>query len=240
MSSEPAGPVGIPRATYASLVTERLRDSIIKRELEAGQQLSEVELAKTFGVSRGPVREALQRLIQEGLLISQPHRGVFVPVLSDEDVEDIYLVREALESAAMKRIINFGQAESAYKDLDKHVSAMESAEAAGDWETVGRHDLDFHAALVEASGSSRLRRSFNILISETRLCLGALTTFPAREDLVPEHRRIIDCMRENDAPGALEMLKVHFDDAVVALKSSSGDGPKVSSDGSQAPTGVIT
>ena len=103
MSSEPTSPVGIPRATYASLVTERLRDSIIKRELEPGQQLSEVELAKSYGVSRGPVREALQRLIQEGLLISQPHRGVFVPILSDQDVEDIYLVREALAAAGAPR-----------------------------------------------------------------------------------------------------------------------------------------
>jgi DNA-binding GntR family transcriptional regulator len=219
MSPESAGPAGIPRATYASLVTERLRDSIIKRELSPGQQLSEVELAKSYGVSRGPVREALQRLIQEGLLISQPHRGVFVPVLSDEDVEDIYLVREALESAAMKRIIGLGRLDEAYAELNKHVTAMEAAEVAGDWELVGRHDLDFHAAMVEVSRSPRLQRSFGTLISETRLCLGALTTFPARDDLVEEHRQIIERMRENDAAGALEMLKIHFDGAVVTLKT---------------------
>ncbi len=105
---------------------------------------------------------------------------------------------------------------------------------------MGQHDLDFHAALVEASGSLRLQRSFSTVISETRLCLGALTTFPAREDLVAEHRRIIERMRDNDAAGALDALKVHFDVAVVTLKMPSMDGSKVSSDGATAPMGAIT
>ncbi len=202
MSPEPVSPVGIPRATYASLVTERLRDSIIKRELEAGQQLSEVELAKSYGVSRGPVREALQRLIQEGLLISQPHRGVFVPVLSDEDVEDIYLVREALESAAMKRIISLGRLEERLRRSSTSTSprwrrprlpATGRPWASTTWTSTPPSS--------RPAAASRLQRSFSTLISETRLCLGALTTFPAREDLVAEHRRIIERMRENDAPG---------------------------------------
>ena len=60
--------------------------------------------AASFGVSRGPVREAIQRLIQEGLLRSEPHRGVFLPVLTVEDIEDIYLTREALESTALRCI----------------------------------------------------------------------------------------------------------------------------------------
>ena len=59
-------------------------------------------------MSRGPVREALQRLIQEGLLRSEPHRGVFVPVMSAEDIDDIYLAREALETAAVRRIAIMG------------------------------------------------------------------------------------------------------------------------------------
>jgi DNA-binding GntR family transcriptional regulator len=215
-------PIRIHRATFASIVTERLRDSIVSGELQPGSQLSEVELANSFGVSRGPVREALQRLIQEGLLRSEPHRGVFVPVLTDEDLLDIYLAREALEGVAVRTIIEREALHApACRALDKTVTAMENAEAAGDWETVGSLDLEFHTVLVESTGSARLHRMFATLISETRLCLAALTEAEARHDLVAEHRRITDLVRDGDTAEALRCLKKHFDDAVVTLSAEA-------------------
>ena len=209
--------VMIPRATFASMVTERLRANIVDGSLKPGSQLSEVELATTFGVSRGPVREALQRLVQEGLLHSEPHRGVFVPVLTDEDVRDVYVAREALESAAIRSIISSAMTDAAYDSLDRLVTRMGKAEAAGDWAAVGNLDLEFHVALVDASSSERLKRMFTTVISETRLCLGVLTADDARDDLVEEHRLICDAMKEGDTDQALSVLTRHFDDAVVTL-----------------------
>ncbi len=219
MSTEPAAPMRLPRATYASMVTERLRDSIVDGTLEPGSQLSEAELATRFGVSRGPVREALQRLIQEGLVRAEPHRGVFVPVLTDADVRDIYLAREALESAAVQHIMATSRAEETADALDVHVERMAEAEAADDWESVGRHDLDFHTALVAATGSERLQRMFSTVISETRLCLGVLTSADARGDLVDEHRQISAMVRTGQAEKALAVLKQGFDEAVVTISS---------------------
>lgn len=217
MNPEAASAITIPRATFASIVTERLRADIVDGSLKPGSQLSEVELASNFGVSRGPVREALQRLVQEGLLHSEPHRGVFVPVLTDEDVHDVYVAREALESAAIRSIISNEKIAAASDSLDRFVSLMEKAEAAGDWKAVGNFDLEFHVALVDASGSPRLKRMFSTVISETRLCLGVLTADDARDDLVQEHRLICDAMKEGETEQALAVLKKHFDDAVVTL-----------------------
>ena len=217
MNPETASAVTIPRATFASIVTERLRANIVNGSLKPGSQLSEVELASSFGVSRGPVREALQRLVQEGLLHSEPHRGVFVPVLTDEDVRDVYVAREALESAAIRSIISSETIAAASESLDQFVTLMEKAEAAGDWEAVGNFDLEFHVALVDASGSDRLKRMFSTVISETRLCLGVLTEGDARDDLVQEHRLICDAMEEGEIEKALAILKKHFDDAVTTL-----------------------
>ena len=180
-----------------------------------------MELATSFGVSRGPVREALQRLVQEGLLLSEPHRGVFIPVLTDDDVRDIYLAREALESAAIRSIVTNGTFGAASQALGQYVTQMERAEAEGDWEAVGDSDLEFHVALVEASGSQRLRRMFSTVISETRLCLGVLTAAEARADLVQEHRQICDLMQEGKTEQALAVLRKHFDDAVVTLSQQA-------------------
>jgi DNA-binding GntR family transcriptional regulator len=217
MTSEATSAPAIPRATFASIVTERLRTNIVDGLLRPGSQLSESELATTFGVSRGPVREALQRLVQEGLLHSEPHRGVFVPVLTDQDVLDVYVAREALESAAIRSIISSASTAAASESLDGFVTLMEQAEAAGDWQAVGDFDLEFHVALVDASGSPRLKRMFTTVISETRMCLGVLTADDARDDLVPEHRLICELMQAGETEQALAVLKKHFDDAVVTL-----------------------
>ncbi|MEO5666022.1 MAG: GntR family transcriptional regulator [Nocardioides sp.] len=221
MNPEAASVVTIPRATFASIVTERLRASIVDGSLKPGSQLSEVELATSFGVSRGPVREALQRLVQEGLLQSEAHRGVFVPVLTDEDVRDVYVAREALESAAIRSIIAGERTVAASESLDRFVTLMEQAEAAEDWEAVGNFDLEFHVALVDASASDRLKRMFSTVISETRLCLGVLTADDARDDLVQEHRLICAAMKEGETEKALAVLKKHFDDAVATLSNRS-------------------
>ena len=224
MTPEPAASLQLPRATFASMVTERLRDGIVTGTLAPGTQLSEVELAHSFGVSRGPVREAIQRLVQEGLLRSEPHRGVFVPVLTDADVVDVYLARAALESAALRRFIATSHSQSSYEILDQHVVEMETAAARGDWEAVGRFDLEFHAALVASTGSQRLQRMFATLISESRLCLAALTGAETRHDLVTEHRAICDGIRDGDTERALEALEKHYDDAVVSLTSTPRRG----------------
>lgn len=231
MAAKSTAPTGIPRATFASMVGERIRSDIIEGVLRPGSQLHEVELAASFGVSRGPVREALQRLIQEGLLRSEAHRGVFVPVMEADDIADIYLAREALESAAVRRITGTSRAASAYKALDKIVRGMEAAAKAEDWKSVASRDLDFHTALVAAAGSARLDRMFTTVISETRLCLSMLATErDTRDYLVEEHREISEMIRAEDTDGALAALTKHFDEAVVTLQRRGGDAEDAEGD----------
>jgi DNA-binding GntR family transcriptional regulator len=201
VTSQPFTSTRIPRATFASTVTERLRDSIVSGTLEPG---TELEIATRYGVTFAAVHEAIQRLVQEGLLRSEAHRGVSVPILTDQDVADVYLARDALETAAIQSIIDRGLTETAYQALDTYVTEMETAAAAGYWEAVGRFDLEFHTALVASTGSPRLYRMFNTVISfGTRLCLDALSAVELREDFVAGHRKIADALRGGDAEHAL-------------------------------------
>jgi DNA-binding GntR family transcriptional regulator len=213
----------IPRETFASMVGERIRSSILNGALTPGSQLNEVELANTFGVSRGPVREALQRLIQEGLLRSEPHRGVFVPVMTDEDVEDVYLARDVLETSAVRRIADLGRSAAAYKTLDRVIRAMRKAAEVEDWQTVAACDLDFHTKLVAETASPRLARMFTTVISETRLCLSLQRgSYAARDDLVDEHSHISELIRDGTTEAAVALMKKHFDDSVRTLKRPRG------------------
>ncbi|MFJ5226728.1 GntR family transcriptional regulator [Streptomyces sp. NPDC088400] len=209
----------VSRKTLTSLVTEQLRDGIHRGTFLPGSQLHEAELAERLGVSRGPIRESLQRLIQEGLLASQPHRGVFVPVLTEEDIIDVFFAREAVEAAAFRRVITQPPSPELLDALRRTLDEMTSAAADDDWSTVGELDVRFHRLVVDAVGSHRLSRMFSTLISETRLCLHMMAgADPAHHDLVPEHHELARLIAGAELDTALATLHQHFAEAVVTLR----------------------
>jgi len=93
------------RSTLGTIVTDRLRDHVIHGRFPPGTVLGEVNLAARFGVSRGPIREALDRLEREGLVITQPNRRTFVARLSRADFEEVYSLRTALELLAVREAV---------------------------------------------------------------------------------------------------------------------------------------
>jgi DNA-binding GntR family transcriptional regulator len=208
----------VRRATLTSLVTEQIREGIHRGAYQSGTQLNEAELAQQLGVSRGPVRESLQRLVQEGLLRSEPHRGVFVPVPSDEDIVDIYFAREAVESAAVRRIMGSPRPADLVPSLEDTVEQMALAVDDDDWASVADLDMRFHTLIVSAAGSNRLSRMFVTLVSETRLCLNLLTGVPRRGDLCPEHRQLAELIAGSDIETTLKTITQHFDEAVASLQ----------------------
>ncbi|MDQ4117438.1 MAG: GntR family transcriptional regulator, partial [Actinomycetota bacterium] len=90
----------VSRRSTAEIVADRIRTAIMRGTFGPGTQLGEVDLASRLGVSRGPLREAMQRLVAEGLLRSERHRGLFVRELGADDVRDVYIARTAVERAA--------------------------------------------------------------------------------------------------------------------------------------------
>ena len=208
----------VQRSTLATVVTEQIRSAILEGLFPPGSKLQEADLAERFAVSRGPVREGIQRLIQEGLLQSEPHRGVFVPVVTDEDVIDIYFVREAIERAAVTRLIETGDTAAVSTALREVVALMEKAVARSAWPQVAELDLRFHTTLVDGVGSPRLSRAYSARIAETRICLSRLAeVYPARDDLLDEHRQLADLLAGRQLDAILKALAQHFGDAVQSL-----------------------
>jgi DNA-binding GntR family transcriptional regulator len=210
-----------------SIIAEKLRLAIGYGELAAGDQLYEAELARELGVSRGPLREAVQRLTQEGLVVAFRNRGVFVVEMTPERVRDMYLARAAVERAAAEQILVTGDGAAAAATLRTVVDAMRSAQRAGDIAQTTEADMRFHQTLVDLAHSPRLARMHSTLLTETRMCITALEdSYRFDDDRVREHRGIADALEH--APGPVtrasrertevdRLLIAHMEDAIARL-----------------------
>jgi len=201
------------------LVADRLREGILDGTFPPRTQLSEVALSKQLSVSRGPIREAMQRLLQEGLLRGERNRGVFVVELGEEDVRDIYLARSAVERTAAAVVA----ADGTDDDFDVLQARIDDLAAAvdNDWAELTRLDLEFHLAMVAAAASPRLDRMFRTLMAESQLCISRLEPFyPGREEVVREHQVIIDAIRARDLDEVDRLLGAHMDISAARLAAA--------------------
>ena len=209
----------IRRVTLSEQLVQRLREDIWTGKLISNAQLNERELALTFGVSRGPLREAMQRLIQEGLLRSDPHRGVFVEEIGEADLKDIYFVRGAIETAAIKQIITSGNTVRISDQLLGISERMEKAVSAKSWKAGSELDFEFHRTLVDGANSKRLAKTYTTVQAETRLCLHRLMAgYRCSTDMAVEHFEFANILKNGDLTETTEELKKHFGDPVAIMQ----------------------
>lgn len=200
-----------------AIIARKIRTAIGNGEFGPGAQLGEADLAGRLGVSRGPLREAMQRLTQEGLLVSIRNRGLFVAEFSQSDIADIYLTRTAVERGAALKIIEVDHTNKpAGAELLGIVAQMEALD--GETEAISRIDISFHEAMVRLADSPRLTRVHATLVTETKMCLVALeqAEYPLA-DRVAEHRRIAQAIIDADVPELHKALADHMDSAIAQL-----------------------
>lgn len=208
-----AGLDPVVQESTPSIIARALRRAISDGTFGPGDQLGEAALARSLGVSRGPLREAMQRLTQEGLLVSHRNRGLFVPDLTPESVSDMYLLRTTVETAALERVLRSGAATIAADALDDAVDGMAALAAEPRSAAMVAADLDFHHALVEAASSPRLSRVHETVLVETSMCLHAMRgTYTDAESRLAEHREIAAAVRAGDAGRARSLLVEHMND----------------------------
>jgi DNA-binding GntR family transcriptional regulator len=207
-----------------SLIADQLRELIVSGTLGPGMQVREHPIAEQLGVSRGPVREALARLIQEGLLVAKRNRGVFVVDLGPEDIADIYRARRAIEEQAANDL-GRSQDERVFSLLDEIVLRMDHAERTGNWPGVVDADIEFHQTIVDSAGSPRLSRMFGTLLVESRLCISALEprySEPGR--MASEHAILYATIVSGPARSISKAVRDHLDRAVRDLTGGQLSG----------------
>ena len=210
----------IPRSgnSFSDRVERALRDRILRGDVRPGERLNEVEIAGELGVSRGPIREALQRLASDGLVELQAHRGAFVRRLGPAEVRDLFEVRLALETTAA-RLAAQRATDAQRADLDALVRAGAQPVGHADVRFQGARDL--HARIAEATGNPALVVHLTLVNQELRLLRTRSGEVPARaEHAVAEHAEIVAAVRAGDADGAAAAMEAHLRSALAHVLSA--------------------
>ncbi|MFS8096673.1 GntR family transcriptional regulator [Lentzea alba] len=206
------------RRSLSTEVADAIREAIFDGRYPPGSALREVELAEALEVSRGPVREALQKLEHEGVVRAGWHRGTTVTALSLQDVAELDSLRGALEVLAVRRVVD--QASDAELSLiEKAAAEMDRAETPHE---MVRCDIAFHDAVYAAANHSRLASAWEAIRSQVHLFLITrvnVSTDGYLEQIREEHRELAAALRLGNVDGALKLFAEHRRHAFDVLTS---------------------
>jgi DNA-binding GntR family transcriptional regulator len=186
-----------------------VRDAIIVGRLAPGLALYEGQLCAQLEISRAPLREALQRLAQEGLVVVTEQKGARVSTLTVDDFHEVYSLRLHLETLEVRLAAEHATPEQVAA-LRANVEAMGTAFAEGNTRAFAERDVEFHLMLARFSGHRRLLRIQESLQAEMlRLVMHPLMRAGLRAEAMPEHHGIVDALEAHDAELAEQRMRMH-------------------------------
>ena len=199
--------------TIADRIFTRIKRSIVEGELPPGSKISEPELARTYGISRGPLREAIGRLEACSLVVRKPNIGARVVTLSNEQLLEIYHVREALEGMAARlaaQNMTEGEIGELRELLIQHQSGIDGEGGSAYFQKEG--DLDFHYRIVQGSKNGRLIEllcnDLYHLVRLYRYQFGMASSRASRAFV--EHGHIVDAIADGDGELAELLMRHHI------------------------------
>ena len=199
--------------TLSEHVFRQIQSAIVKGEIAPGSKISEPELARTYGISRGPLREAIHRLEGQRLLVRVPHVGARVVALSGAELIELYEIRESLEGMAC-RLAAERMSEEAIADLRRvlQLHEQDAAFQAGVGYYHQEGDFDFHYRIIQGSGNQTLARmlcdELYQLVRMYRLQFSAVPNRPRQA--YAEHHRILDAIADRDGELAELLMRRHI------------------------------
>ena len=199
-------------------VTAYLREGILGGELPAGTPLIQEELAEKIGVSRTPLREAFRILERDGLVRSSPRSNtVVVAEFSEDDVTELYQIREVLDGLAARLAAQRRPADSDLVQLARYVTQMANSIRPFDTPRYWEAHVAFHLGIVELSGNKRLRAQEPVFRISAQMLFGRLATNAERmERSTKEHQEIIIAIAAGDGDRAEEIARQHIRRALEA------------------------
>ena len=199
--------------TLSEHVFRRIQAAIVKGEIAPGSKISEPELARTYGISRGPLREAIHRLEGQRLLVRVPHVGARVVSLSHAQLIELYEIRESLEGMACRLAaerMTQAEIDELRRVLDLHEQDAAFKAGVGYYQQEG--DFDFHYRIIQGSGNKTLAQilcgELYQLVRMYRLQFSATPNRPRHA--FNEHHRILDAISDRDGELAELLMRRHI------------------------------
>ena len=213
----------IIESKYYSLedkVYQELEEEILTGKLKRGESITETALSERLGVSRTPVRSAMRRLTEEGLIETVANRGSVIIGITAEDMLDIYRVRVRLEGLASKLAAENISPEG----IEKLTEAVELAEfyiSKKDTEKLKELDSMFHQTVYKEANNRWLARTLSELHKKIRAYRKLSLTIPGRlEASVAEHRQILDAILRGDSAEADRLTSMHIEAASESMRQA--------------------
>ncbi|WP_298861296.1 GntR family transcriptional regulator [uncultured Microbacterium sp.] len=203
--------VPLPRSSLADAAYADIRARILDGRIAPGERVTVRPIADRLGLSATPIKAALVRLEREGLIASLLHRGFFVPDLGEDDAAEIYQLREALDGMAAALAAEDARSGSESAALARLCDEQAERLAAQDIDGYRRLDIDFHRALWQASGNSRILRAGEPMLDQMLLGNALSARRPGRGDeSLREHRAIVAAIARGDAADASALAREHI------------------------------
>lgn len=200
-----------PKVSLGSKAYERIREAIQQGDYTPGDRILEDEIAGRFSISRTPVREALRRLEDEGLLIHQPHRGMTVAKLDYQMVMELFVVRDVLEGTAARMAARLASDEEIENLEDMTRRELEVATSA---EGMAAHNRRFHAAIYMMAHNRYLLKTLSALADSMTLLSTTSFSRPERRSAAcDEHRVIMEAIKARDPERAEATARAHIHSA---------------------------
>ena len=217
MAGATAPLLGLEKKSLREQALSALRTAITSGELEPGRHLVETELSDMLQISRGTLREALRQLEQEGLLSAGPRGRLSVRHLDGKEIRDIFAVRAALESLAVRTLCELPDRASVIASLRSAVNAMAAAAEASLEERI-ESDLEFHRTLCRLTGNETLLHSWESLEGSIRMSIMFAGIERAVKNMsVDRHHDIVAAIETGDATLARTTVLEHMDGAAANL-----------------------
>jgi GntR family transcriptional regulator, rspAB operon transcriptional repressor len=192
-------------------IYQKIRNLIVTGQLKPGESINEVAIAEALGVSRTPVREAVKRISDEGLINILAQTGTYVAPISRDDLEEAYVIRRALEMESA-RLAAAKFTDEAAEELEDNIAAHKVAILRGRFASAIHLDDVFHRTIAETSGYPRIWRAVDI--SKAQMDRGRYLAIPKPgygDQTIDQHRAILDALRKRDAAGAAAAMERHLE-----------------------------
>lgn len=212
-----------------SIVFNEIRNKILNYQLLPGNRISDTEIAGKMNISRSPVRQALFRLAEHGLIESRHNRGFIVKIFSAKEIEDLHVLRQALELSAIDLVIE-NMTQDAAQGLQNAVDRLKPLIDKNNLAEITRIDWEFHNLIIKGGGNTLMIDFYRSLQDRIKISFPHLQTpGPAMWEIYDEHKQILDNILHKNMAGAKYAMSKHLQGALeinlTAIREQNSQTP---------------